>query len=166
MTELTTGPCILPAGTGLIEDKSNRQGGNCRENVTQPVSLAAPPAVIASSKQQENYPKVFQLLTVSLKKKKHRLSTVCQPRRNSANYTSAASCKPFLSKMTSTRIHRGKSTAICMTFHHWAERRMTILNLTDSPQLVSGIIQSLYHIRNFVFQCRFLMFQRDNVMKT
>lgn len=52
MSELTS--CILPAGTGLIKDKSKRQeGGNCGENVTQPVGLAAPDAAIAAGKPRE-----------------------------------------------------------------------------------------------------------------
>lgn len=62
MPELTTGSFILPAGTGLIEDKGKRGGRELRGNVTQPVSLAAPPEVIAAGKQQENHPEVFQSL--------------------------------------------------------------------------------------------------------
>lgn len=65
MTVLTISSCILPAGTGLIEEHK-REGGNCGENVTEPVSLAAPPEVIAASKQQENHPKVFQSLSGGL----------------------------------------------------------------------------------------------------
>lgn len=50
----------MPAGTRLIEHKSLEEGGNCGENVTEPVSLASPPEVMAAGKQQENNLKVFQ----------------------------------------------------------------------------------------------------------
>lgn len=45
-----------------------KEGGNRKENVTQPVGLAAPPALIATSKQQENHPKVFELPLGGLEK--------------------------------------------------------------------------------------------------
>lgn len=41
----------MSAVTKLTEDKSYR-GGNCWENVTQPVSSATPPEALAASEQQ------------------------------------------------------------------------------------------------------------------
>lgn len=55
----------MSAVTKLTEDKSYR-GGNCWENVTQPVSSATPPEALAASSQlwgRKKNPKVPQSLT-------------------------------------------------------------------------------------------------------
>lgn len=48
--------------------EQKEEGGNCGENVTQPVSLAAPPEVIAASSEQEAAGKTPKGVSVSVRR--------------------------------------------------------------------------------------------------